>query len=477
MIMKILLINPYYDQKMYMGKLSKVSFKFPPIGLWSLATYLKKNNFEVNLYDSSVEQKDLFEAIEDFSPEIIGITCLTQLADIVLDLTGKIKNAFKDVLIIVGGVHATVLPESLLDSPHIDIVVRGEGEITLNEICQSLQKGQLDPSKIKGISYKKNGRIIHNENRDAIKDLDNLPMLDYAFVDITKYKISPDLRTNDKLGLLMTSRGCPFNCIFCANKIISQGIYRKRSLSSVFQEIDFLYNNSKINQLFIYDDNFCVDRNHVVEFCKKFIEKGYNKKISWWCEARVDSVDYDLLKLIKKAGCKIISFGIESGSQRLLDFIKKGITIEQIKNAVTWAKKAGLFVRATLILGLPTETEKESQQTIKFAYSLPLDQARFGLAVPYPGTDLYKIATKEGFKPKNWASFSTLSAYTENLPTYVPQGRNPVKLKKLLKKANFYFYLRPRIIINFIKRIKSPKSLFESIKGVYYLTVGTFLKK
>lgn len=225
-------------------------------------------------------------------------------------------------------------------------------------------------------------------------------------------------------------------------------------------EIDHLYQRYQIKWLFISDDTFVINKAQTMEFCEKYMERGYHRKIPWQVANRVDTVDREILSKMKEAGCYIISFGIESGVQRLLKILNKGITIEQSIQAVWWAKEVGLKVRGTLILGIPTETREETLKTIKFAYSLPLDQVRFSLATPFPGTQLYQMAIEEGqLKVGDWTSLSLMAGYRNGNLAYVPKGRNEGDLKTLQRRANLGFYIRPKILLSYLRQMRS----FEDI--------------
>jgi len=218
-----------------------------------------------------------------------------------------------------------------------------------------------------------------------------------------------------------------------------------------------------VTQLFIQDDNFAADKKRAKQLCREFIKRKYNEKVSWWAEARVDCVDEELLSLMAEANCRIISYGLESGSQRLLDLIQKGVTLDQVRRAVALTKTVGIDIRASFILGLPTETREETMQTIKFAKELEIDQVRFALATPFPGTKLWDIAQQEGSLDfSDWRRFSLMSGYAKGMPVYAPRGRDPREMARFQRYANLSFYLRPRIILVFLRRIRG----WQSFKAI-----------
>jgi radical SAM superfamily enzyme YgiQ (UPF0313 family) len=267
--------------------------------------------------------------------------------------------------------------------------------------------------------------------------------------------------------------------MFCANKLLTERTYRLRSITSVIDEIEYLLKHYKINQLMIFDDNFAVDKKRTLELCSEFVRRGYPGKFNWWAETSVDVLDEEILMAMKKAGCSIISLGLESGNQRLLDMIKKKITLEQTRKIVELIHQVGIKSRASFILGLPSETRSESQETIKFAYSLPLDQVRFSLATPFPGTELWDIAIKEGrIDPENidWTKLSLMGGYTDFLPLYYPEGRSAEEMKRLQKKANLFFYLRAKIVWGYLMRIKKPDDLVSIVKGFLHFMKASFTR-
>jgi radical SAM superfamily enzyme YgiQ (UPF0313 family) len=477
--MKVLLVNPPYDIKRYMGGLAKVGWVFPPVGILYIAAYIRKHNpsWIVRIYDSQVADQDFKGFLDDLKPDIVGITCQSALVYSTLATAHIVKQQNPTSLVVVGGVHASLRPQDLLSSHNVDLVVRGEGEETFLQICSAFEK-QGSFTAIDGISYKDGGLtdVRNSPERAMSANLDSYPMPALDLIPIEKYRISPDMRTGSRLGLIITSRGCPYACMFCANKLLTKRTYRLRSIPSVIEEIEYYLEHYKINQLMIFDDNFAVNKKRTLELCAEFVRRGYPEKFSWWAEARVDVLDEEVLSAMKKAGCEIVSLGLESGNQRLLDMIKKNITLEQTKKTLELIRKAGIKSRASFILGLPTETRAESRQTIRFAYSLPLDQVRFSIATPFPGTELWDIAIKEGrIDPENidWTKLSLMGGYTDFLPLYYPEGRSAVEMKQLQKRANLLFFLRPRIIWGYINRIKSPGDFVNIFKGFYHLVKAT----
>ena len=476
--MKVLLINPSYDIERYMGKLSKIAFIFQPIGLTYIAAYLRSKSIEVKIYDSQIETEPIQKVVREFDPEIIGITCVTFLVYSTIELSKLLKKEFPDKTIIVGGIHPTIRPQDFLREQTVDYVAVGEGEITMYEFVGAFDSGR-EPASVPGIMCMRSGKIMAAPPRQLINNLDDLPAPDIDDLVKDGYQTSIDTKTGNKVAVILTSRGCPFNCIFCANQLLSEGKYRAHSIERVCSEIENLIEKHNITQLFIQDDNFAVNNKRAKELCREFIRRGFHEKFSWWAEARVDCVNEELLSLMARANCKIISYGLESGNQRLLDLIEKGITLEQIRKAINLTKKVGIDIRASFILGLPTETREESLRTIKFAREMRIDQVRFALATPFPGTKLWEIAKEQGtLDITDWRRFSLMAGYSKGLPCYVPEGRDPKELAKLQRRANLMFFLTPRVIGVYLRRITDFRSFFDiSFGAMKFIRASLFPDK
>jgi len=226
-------------------------------------------------------------------------------------------------------------------------------------------------------------------------------------------------------------------------------------------------------EIIFRDDTFTIDKNHIKGLCKEIIRQGFHKKIKWTCMTRVNLVTEELLQLMARAGCWSIHYGVESGSQRLLDLIQKDITIEQVKKAFKWTKKAGIEIKAFFMLGLPTETREESLKTIRFTKEIDPDWIQVTITVPYPGTKLYEIAQKDGtLKSLEWENYQTWAGWSDKELAYVPEGRNQEEIKQLQKQAMREFYLRPRFIIKQLKNLTSWNAIKTYANGAYAIATS-----
>ncbi|MBU2473004.1 MAG: radical SAM protein [Patescibacteria group bacterium] len=449
--MKILLINPP----------GKTSFIAPPLGLMSLATSLRNSGHFPKILDYLIEnfnQDSLFNDIQKV--DLIGITSVSPHINNALNLARLIKKKFPDKIIVLGGAHASLLPqETIENNPFIDFLIRGEGEIRIIQLIEYIQ-GQIKLKELDGIVFKKDGKIINLQPKKFIQNLDNLPMPAYDLIPFKKYSLYLQSQFQPAITML-TSRGCPFNCIYCSKPVFGSSI-RTRSPKSILEEIIFLKKNYNIKEIIFYDDSFTLKKEKITKFCQLIIEN--NIKINWKCETRVNLVDQELLNLMKKAGCYMICYGIESGNQKILDILKKGITLEQIEKAIIITKKAKIKILGYFMIGIPQETEKNIKETINFAKKLNPDYAQFSIATAYPGTELYQIAEKQGKITKDFSdSFYALTRQKKIISLCDIKSK---VLQKYLKKAYYSFYFRPSYIIQRIYKIKSFNDLIYNLKGL-----------
>lgn len=453
--MTILLINPP----------GKTSFICPPLGLAYVAAGLQKSNHRVIILDyllEKFEEKKLLEIIRKENSPIVGITAVTPNIEKALYLAKMIKTNFPDRIIVLGGPHATLKPEETLKkSKNIDYILRGEGDARFSKLIEYILKKE-NPQNLPGLTFRKNEEIINTPNANFIGNLDELPLPARELLNIKEY--SNRLSSFKKpVTTIFTSRGCPYNCIYCS-KPITGNEFRARSPENVISEIILLKNKYGIKELQFYDDTFTLDRERILTICQLLI--GNKIKIQWKCETRVNLIDKELLKTMKQAGCYLIAYGIESGSQRILNVLKKNITIEQIKEAIKLTKKSDIKTLGYFMLGIPTENEEEIKQTIRFSKKLELDYAQFSIATAYPETELYKMAEQSGKINNDWSK----SIYALGGKPTISLSNIPInKLYDYIKKAYRSFYFRPQFIFEKIKKIKSFNDLIYNIKGLFTL--------
>ena len=368
---RLLLINPPYPFE---------ECPAPPFGLMSLAAYLLREGFDVRIEDYIVEPYSpdrVRQVLREYSPDIVGSTAVTMNVKKALSILKDFRDVNPELVTMIGGPHATFDAEGMLACSHIDYVIRGEGEVTTAELLKALDSGG-STELIKGISYRKNGKIIHNENRPFIEDINTLPYPARDLVQISKYR-ALNFPVN-----MMTSRGCPYSCIFCVGHRMVGNRVRYFDVNRVVDEFEML---SKLgfNQINIVDDLFTSHKKRCMEICDVIIARGINH--TWSAFARVDTVHEDLLEKLAAAGCRSLCFGIESGNQEILDRIKKRTTLDTCRKAAGLCRKTGVEPMASYILGLPGETEETVRKTFEFAEEMAIPYA-FHILAPFPGTEV-----------------------------------------------------------------------------------------
>lgn len=394
---KVLLAYPPY--KLYQT--------VPPLGLGYLASYLRENmaEAEVRIIDYNVEGtlqqfygRDLRSDLEPF--DIIGIGFMTPMEEEALYLAKMAKEMGKPVLF--GGPHATALPEEMLASGFVDVVVRGEGEQTLLELCKLWARGQFDDlSGVQGISYVSDGQVEHNPDRPFIEDLDSIPFPARDLLRLDAYTVKyPGLAFGKPTVNVIGSRGCPNRCIFCASCVIWRRKTRFRTPENIVKELETVMKDFGIKQFNFNDDTFTLRTDSVIRMCEMMIDKGLG--IKWACSTRVTSAELEMFKKMKESGCTRIGLGIESANPTVLKNIRKGITVDKASQAVRRAQEAGLEVVTYFLVGNPGENRRSIKDTIDFILEHNLDSFP-GVVEPLPGTELYHIAKERGWlRPFKW---------------------------------------------------------------------------
>ncbi|HJZ10742.1 MAG TPA: radical SAM protein [Acidobacteriota bacterium] len=471
----VLLFNPTFNVHEHYGKLSDAASLLLPVSLLYLGGMLESKGVPVRIMDGQCDDLSegaILRAIEEMKPIAIGITMLTPTSFDAHKLAAIVKKHYPNLWVLAGGTHPTVLPEETMEDRNIDVIAISEAEHTMMDIYEVLINGG-DRSALKnipGIWYRDGEEVVKTPDRPLFSDLDKLPLPMWHGVKMNLYHQVPDSTFARPIRVMMSSRGCPFKCIFCSARQVSGFKYRAHSADRVVEEMEILIQKYNARQIIFLDDNFIISKKRVFEICEKMMQKGYHKKVVWTAAGRADEVNEPLLKAMKDAGCVMISYGIESGSPRLLELMKKGEKKEHIEKAVAMARKAGLKTRGTLILGFPTETREESLETIDFAKKLGLHFAKFSLATPYPGTALYNIALERGLiSSKDWSRFNSQAGYSTYDPVFIPEGRTAEEMKQLQRLATKEFYLRPKQIMELVTHIggwSDIKLYLEVVKSI-----------
>jgi len=441
---------------------------FPPIGLSYLAAVLEQNDYEVKVIDCPAcgfTHENLKTELSSFAPDLIGIASMTATIPSALQSARIAKEACPNSKVIMGGPHATFADSQILTEENaVDIVVRGEGELTLLEIAQNAADPKSLP-KTQGITFRSNGQIVKTANRPFIEDLDALPRPAYKYLPMDKYKI-----TGKTFLPIMTSRGCPFQCSFCVASQMFGAKFRARSPKNVVDELEWLKNEYGAEGISFHDDTLTLDKKRIIDICDEIIARKIG--LPWGCQTRVDTVSEEVLAKMHKAGCNEVSFGVESGCQRILDAVHKKVEISQAERAIKWAKNEGLFVAVSTIIGYPGETKESMQQTLDLMRRIEPDDAWLCIATPYPGTELRALVEKMGWKMTNdWTKYNTMNPIFEN-PTVPSEEYSKMRTKfyngfytpryvfrqisKGYLKGNFYSKIMARTAVNYMLwRIRS----------------------
>ncbi len=380
--MKVALINPGKSQRFSVHE---------PLNLCFIASYLEKHNIDVKIFDELAGQ-DIEEEINRYKPDIAGITATTTLIPDAYRIAEICKQ--KKILTVIGGVHATIFPEETLK--HADIVVKGEGEIAmLNIVRENIKSGIVTAPYIKNIDEVPPPARHLLQTDYYLKTKDRIPyIIYYAFIPPGK-----------KVASLLTSRGCPYDCVFCHNTWRGMPC-RLHSAQRVVSEIEHLIDKYGVESLYFVEDNFFLNKKRTHEICNLIIEKKLN--ITWGGSTRVDNIDADTVLLAKEAGCRLINFGFESGSQRILDLLKKGVKIPQAENAIRICNEAGIMANGSFMIGNPDETIEDIEKTKEFIKKNKITVPGIYISTPYPGTELWDMAKKRGLIKEGikWSEFA-----------------------------------------------------------------------
>jgi len=385
--MSILLINPsggYHHE-------------YPPLGLLYIASFLRDLGRSVSFFDEGALEDPAERFLDVFNasrPKYIGLTLYTTNLSRAYEIIGRIRERAPDTIVIVGGPHATALPEyTLQECPLIDFLVAGEGEVTLKELLADLDCGG-DGKNIRGLYVRTESAetgIAFTGEREYIADIDALPLPAHDLVNLDAYQKNP-ISLGKRVGVLITSRGCPYNCTFC-NKAVFKSITRRRSPGSVIIEIRWLIDNAAIDEIYFQDDLFALDRRWLGEFTRLLRQNDI--RLPWRMLARVDILKEDDYRDLKEAGCYLVQFGVESGDDKILKEINKQITIRQVTDAFAMARRQGLQTYGFFIFGHRHDTYETIAQTLALAKKIRCDFTSFFLLVPFPGTDVYSYLPED----------------------------------------------------------------------------------
>lgn len=459
--MNILLLNPpapgglkIVREGRCMQRLEAWGTSWPPLTLALMAAILRERGFTVRIIDGPVGGyafNQLAEEIKIFKPHLLVVNTATPSITSDLKIAGLTKEINPAIKTIFFGIHVTALPrETFSENSEVEFLAVGEPEDTVRDFALAVKNNETF-EKIPGLAWRKNGEIIFNGPRPLMENLDELPPPAWDLIDVKKYCVP--IKGNPFL-LVLISRGCPYSCNFCAARIFYGSRARLRSPEKIVSEIKYFKEKFGVRDYLFWAENSTASQKQLYEISQRLIADEVG--VSWVCNGRVDLVDEDLLKMMKKAGCWMIGFGVESGSQKILDLMQKKIKLTDIVQAVTFARKTGLEVTAHVIIGYPGETRTDVGQTLKFLKKLDPDYLQVYCAVPFPGSPLFEQARKN-----KWLVTADWSRYEQNYSVIRTEQLSEREVMKLRKKMILNFYLRPGKILKTILKIKNPLNFFK----------------
>lgn len=467
--MKILLINQPIENTIasVMPKELEEGLSFlPPLGLMYVAAYVKKTtSHDVEILDCQVKgigYDRLKEEIRRIHPDVVGITAMTFTLIDVMKTARTVKEVNPDIKVVLGGPHVMIFPEETIQNSEIDFLVLGEGEGAIQALLANIDDREK-LKNVRGLVFKDGENIVNTGRADFIQNLDDLPFparhltpyMDYFSV------LSP----RRPVTTMFTSRGCPFRCLFCDRPQLGK-IFRARSAKNVVDEMEECARMG-IQEIFVYDDTFGVDRQRILDICAEIDRRGIS--LVWDIRTRVNTVDAEVLAALKRAKCQRIHYGVEAGTKKILTVLRKGITLEQVAEAFRLTKKVGIQTAAYFMIGAPTETREDIMETIQFMKKIDPDYVHITIATPFPATDFYRMAQEEGVLINDvWRDFAK-----DPKPGFTPpvweKNLSRAELLSLLGDAYRSFYYRPSYVFKKISQLKSMGELLHKAKAAFQL--------
>jgi radical SAM superfamily enzyme YgiQ (UPF0313 family) len=438
--------------------------KMPPFGVAYVASILKTIGIKCVLHDdnhyeySDAQLRDLFRKYKG-ELQTVGLTSVSTTLNQLARVARISKEILPEVPIIVGGPHARLLPEDIIQYPEVDVVFTSEAELAILDYA----KGK-ELSEIGGIMYRGSGEIIENPVTSFIHNLDDIPFPDYSLFNISDYHTTKGIAKRHPNSYIITSRGCPYKCTFCSSKTLNptdKKIVRFRSPENVMAEIEMLVKKYMIKELFFSDDMFTGNTKHLFGICEGIIKLKLD--VIWVCQTHVNNINQEKLKMMKKAGCHQVCFGVESGDPEIQKAIQKNLDLPRVKDAVRMTQRKGIDVRCSFMFGNQYETPETMRRTIDFAKSLASDFASFNIATPFPGTYLRAWAIENGYLINK--SYEALDSTTYTLVT---PSLPPGTVEKYCDKAFRLFYYRPAYVFRRLRHIRDTEDVIRYVKSASY---------
>jgi len=476
---RIVFLTPPISLKARYGSWAHAGNAMPSLGILSLTAVCRQAGFDTWVVEAAardLDQDQVVNKIKAIEPRYLGLSATTFSINAAAHCAKLAKQITRSITTIVGGPHLTSVPRETMERfADFDVGVIGEGEATIVELVKALENGG-NLEEVNGIIFRvknsekagENTPLHHSAPRALIEDLDVLPFPAHDLLEGFPHAFHPPpfKTTQFPAASIVTSRGCPNRCIFCDRSVFGNHC-RAFSSHYIIAWIRELVHRYGIKELLIEDDTFVLFKSRLVEICEGLLRERLG--ISWSCLGRVDMVTPELLKLMRKAGCWEIGYGIESGAQHILDFEKKKIDLAQVEQAVKWTMEAGILAKGFFMMGHPHETEESMRTTVAFARKISLSDISVMMLTPFPGSELYSTANQYGVFNNDWSRMNLLQ------PVFIPKGLSEEKLNYYTRRMLKEFYLRPRIIREyFLRMVKHPRTIVKILKGFYAFLTTVF---
>jgi len=461
--MKILLVRVPSDMDLIV----------PPIGLAYLASSIKKQNSQDNIriLDCPKERyniEDFEKFVKKYQPDVVGFTAFSFEIPVAFRYISIVKKIDKRIITVLGGIHASTSPGTVLENKDVDFLFLGEAENSFPELIKQLKKKQGKFNDISGLGYIRDNKIHINKSK-IIENLDTLPIPDYDLIDPRTYPRNY-ISKNHPVAPILTSRGCPFSCTFCSGHVVSGKKWRFRNPWKIVEEIKMLKKKYGIKEFQIWDDNFTLRKDRAMKFCDLLLKEKIN--LPWWCPngLRLETLDKELLQKMKDSGFYAINLGIESGSEKIQKDMKKDLNLKKLEEIVNIINELDIRCQGFFMIGYPTETKEDILKTINLAKKLKLYRASFFLFQPLLGSEAYYTLKAQGKLPKDFSSIKADYQKTSILPSGINDFQ---ELRKLHRKAILEFYFRPKIFFRLVLENLS----FSKAKSIARIAKKSFFSK
>jgi radical SAM superfamily enzyme YgiQ (UPF0313 family) len=440
----------------------------PPLGLAYIASFLRRAGHDVAIHDmrhSPLDRPDFTEVVRSFDPALVGMGLYTVTVPVAEEISQLVKGISEDITVVVGGPHPAGAPEESARNPHFDLAAVGEGEQMMLDLVEALEAG-TDLAAVAGLWFTRDPRdpsseLVTAPPRGWIEDLDSLPWPARDLLPpLDSYQMTMFQYAEWPATTIYTSRGCPYSCIFCERREILGNKFRVHSPGYVVDEIEHLIDHYGIREIFFYDDTFTLDKRRVKGICKELLARDIT--ISWNISTHVNTVDRELLHLMRKAGCWQIAYGVETGDPRVMQDIMKGTDITTVRERIEWTVEAGIVAKGLFMIGHPTDSPESIDRTIEFARSLPIASANFKITTPFVGTPLRDMAADYGeLAASDYRNFMG----DPSTAVFVTNGLTHEYLLGVQRRAYHRFYSQPGRLLRIARSMAGRKNLSKWVEG------------